>query len=76
VEPTGLSAWLSFRQVLGQSKAAIKVALFSIDIRRTLPEDHNKHSLKWYIFWGKPHPLGLNWFLREGPFFVVEQIDA
>ena len=21
---------------------------------RTLPEDHNKHSLKWYSFWGKP----------------------
>ena len=19
-----------------------------------LPEDHNKHSLKWYILWGKP----------------------
>jgi RimJ/RimL family protein N-acetyltransferase len=51
--------------VLGQSKAAIKVALFSSDIRRTLPEDHNKHSLKWYIFWGKPH-------LREGKCMLLE----
>jgi hypothetical protein len=23
-------------------------------ILRTLPEDHNKHSLKWYNFWGEP----------------------
>ena len=51
----GLRAWLSFRQVLGQPKAAIKVALYSTKIRRTLPEDHNKHSLKWYNFLGEPH---------------------
>jgi hypothetical protein len=25
---------------------------------RTLPEDHNKHSSKWYNFWGEP-PLEL-----------------
>ena len=24
-------------------------------VLRTLPEDHNKHSLKWYNFWGEPH---------------------
>jgi hypothetical protein len=25
------------------------------EVLRTLPEDHNKHSLKWYNFWGEPH---------------------
>ena len=24
------------------------------EVLRTLPEDHNKHSLKWYNFWGEP----------------------
>jgi hypothetical protein len=25
------------------------------EVLRTLPEGHNKHSLKWYNFWGEPH---------------------
>jgi hypothetical protein len=33
-------------------------------ILRTLPEDHNKHSLKWYNFWGEPQPLSL-WLLSS-----------
>ena len=35
-----LRAWLSLRQVLEQSEAAIKAVLFSIDIRWTLSDDH------------------------------------
>ena len=30
-----------------------------LGIFRTLPEDHNKHSLKWYNFWGEPHSLNV-----------------
>jgi hypothetical protein len=31
------------------------------EVLRTLPEDHNKHSLKWYNFWGEPHIYALTW---------------
>jgi len=24
------------------------------EVLRALPEGHNKHSLKWYNFWGEP----------------------
>jgi hypothetical protein len=35
------------------------------EILRTLPEDHNKHSLKWYNFWGEPH-CGIDTALDSG----------